>query len=651
MSRLYERTPDRPVRWRARVGAVALVGVLTPAISAAAGPPAPRVASYEIDARLEPDARSVRAHQILRWRNTTTLPASALYFHLYLNAFANNRTTLMRETRDAAARWMERYPGEWGNLDVTAIRLAGADVTGRLEAVAPDDHNPFDRTVVRLPLDRPVEPGAEISVEFDFVARLPRLFMRAGHAAPFFFVAQWFPKVAVFENGRWRCQHYHESTEFYADFGIYDVRLTVPSDYVLGHTGIAASERDNGDGTKTVAVHAEDVHDFAWTADPRFRVVEETIDGVRVRLLIQPGHLPQTERYLGGLRAALTRYADWFGPYPYPVLTVVDPGPGGLAAGGMEYPMLITVGTTWWMPRGLREPEQVAVHEFGHQYWYGIVANNELDEAWLDEGINSYVEGRIMDEAYGPGSVIDFLGLRVGAVSLQRFGYLAAPSFDPITRPAYDMLDHRSYRSVTYSKTALVLDTLDRQLGGNRLRDALRAYYQAWRFRHPTGADWRASIAASVGESLDGYFAQTLDGTGVLDYAVESIDVYAVPPAVGIGLPAAPERPADRDAVYHSEVVVTRRGDVRMPVEIVIGFEDGSETRERWDGVDRWHRFESEGATRAAYAIVDPGNKLPLDVDRLNNSRMVSPGTAGIVRIAGRWGLWLQNFLHALTSF
>ncbi len=651
MARLSGLTGNERARVSVRTIVTAVVCALATVSMAEDVPLSARVTSYRIDARLDPAARTVTAHQLLHWRNTTAVPATDLYFHLYLNAFSNNRTTLMREMPDRVEWWTKRFPDEWGGIDVTAIHLAGADVTNRLEAVAGPGDNPFDRTVVRLPLDRPVPPGGDVEVDFDFAVRLPHVFMRSGHSAPFFFVAQWFPKLGVFENGRWTCRPYYATTEFFADFGTYDVRLTVPTDYVVGHTGTNQGERDNGDGTKTVAVHADDVHDFAWTADPRFRVIEDEIGQVHVRVLMQPGHRAQTDRYLGALRVAMERYAAWFGPYPYPVLTVVDPGPGGLAASGMEYPMLITVGTTWWMPRGLRFPERIAVHEFGHQYWYGIVANNELDDAWMDEGINSYVEGRIMDEVYGAGtSYLDFLGLRLGSAAFDRLSYLANPSFDPITRPAYEMLDPGSYRSVTYAKTALVLDTLDRRLGGDRLREALRSYYEAWRFRHPNGADWRAAIARSVGEDLDGFFAQTLDGTGVLDYAVVSMDVREVPPAEGIGVP--PEEPghAGERARYRSEIVVGRLGDVQMPVEIAVVFENGGEMRETWDGIDRWHRLESVGTQRAEYAVVDPGEKLPLDVNRLNNSRMEEPATRGIVRLAGRWGLWLQSLLHALTS-
>ena len=620
--------------------------------SAAAAPElAPRVASYTIDVVLDPTARAVSGTAVVHWRNPSRTPTDELFFHLYLNAFANSRTTLMTGMREEADRFLSRYPDAWGRIDLAAIHIGERDVSGALEFVSPDDGNPYDRTVARLPLARPVRPGETIDVRFDFVARLPRLFMRSGHAAPFFFVAQWFPKIAVFKDGHWHVHQYHAASEFFADFGVYDVSLTVPADYVLGYTGEARGEHDNGDGTKTVTVHAEDVHDFAWTADPRFRVIEERIGDVRVRLLVQPHHLVQAPRYLGALRAAMTRYAEWFGPYPYPALTVVDPGPGGRAAGGMEYPTLITVGTAWWMPAGVRLPEAVTVHEFGHQYWYGMVANDEVNEAWLDEGINSYVEGLIMDDTYGAEhSYIDFLGLGVGSLALQRFGYLAAGEWDPIDKPSFKMLDRDSYHSTVYDKAALTLRTIERTLGDARLREALREYFTTWRFRHPTSREWRELVDARIEENLAPLFSQLFDGTGVLDYAVARVEVREVPPLRPASQEEAGGVPPAEPPRYRSEVVVERRGEVRMPVDIVVTFDDGSETRESWDGLDRWYRIDVTGTRQAVYAVVDPDDKLALDVNRLNNSRMRTPGTRGVVSLAGRCGLWVQGALLALSG-
>ena len=161
----------------------------------------------------------------------------------------------------------------------------------------------------------------------------------------------------------------------------------------------------NGDGTKTLTYHSEDVHDFSWSASPTFTDVEDSWTGsageVKIHILMSPGHLGTTKRYLQALKGTLHLFGEWYGPYPYDRITVIDPPHGGLDAGGMEYPTLVTAGTSWFVPKGLLLPEGVLEHEFGHQYWYGMVATNEFEDAWLDEGINSYTEVKIMNELYG----------------------------------------------------------------------------------------------------------------------------------------------------------------------------------------------------------------------------------------------------------
>jgi hypothetical protein len=640
------------VHGRLTTGCIALAVCL--AAAAAAEPLSLRIANYDIDARLDVAQHTITAREVLTWRNTSSESVADLYFHLYLNAFANNRSSLMREAGEAIEDWQRDKPDGWGQQAISRFVVDDSDRTAAIEWVHPDDDNVEDRTVIRVPLEHPIAAGASARIEVDFTAKLPKIFARAGYAGPFHFIAQWFPKIGVYDGGAWNCHQYHLTTEFFADFGVYDVRLTVPGDSVVGATGERQDEHDNGDGTKTLRYHAEDVHDFAWTVDPRFIEVTDHFDAVTLRLLLQPHHVTQAARHLDAVKAAMLRYRDWFGAYPYSQLTIVDPAPGGNGAGGMEYPTLITVGTSWWMPAGLRFPELVTIHEFGHQYWYGMVANNEFEAAWLDEGINSYVEGLIMDERYGPqGSYIDVSGLRVDGIAARRAGYLAAPSHDPLTRYAWQFLDRRSYSSITYAKTALLLATLERYLGGDRLRVALRHYFERWRFQHPTARDFIEAINESTGEDLWWYFDETIYGTATLDYAVTRVETEDALEFAGAHVPATTGEepaPAPKEKRYRNQVVVERLGDMRMPVEVTVSFEDGTETAEWWDGNDRWRRFEYVGTQRVDYAVVDPRHKLPLDVNLTNNSRMRDQATRGVIRLAGRWGFWFQNLLHVLTG-
>ncbi len=281
-----------------------------------------------------------------------------------------------------------------------------------------------------------------------FKATFPEVIARTGYKRTFLLAGQWFPKVGVWWNGSWNCHQFHAMTEFFADFGTYDVKVTLPKDYVIGATGVQVADNDNGNGTKTVAYHAEDVHDFAWTADPNFKVVENQFDGsvgpVKIRLLTYDSHESQWQPYIDCVLKSMKRFDDWYGPYPYAQLTVVDPPHGASEAGGMEYPTFITGDSGWFIPKGIHLIDLVTEHEFGHQYWYGMVATNEFENGWLDEGINSYTEVKVLDNFYGENaSVLNILGAQLGERELQRLGYLGSPDIDSLARSSYTRHERR----------------------------------------------------------------------------------------------------------------------------------------------------------------------------------------------------------------
>ena len=230
-----------------------------------------------------------------------------------------------------------------------------------------------------------------------------------------------------------------------------------------------------------------------------------------------------------------------------------------------------------------------------------------------------------------------------------------AAQHDPMVRRAWQFLDRSSYSAITYSKTALVLDTLDNYLGDDALRHALAAYFQRWRFRHPHGTDFLAAVNESVGQDLGWYFRQVIPTTHVLDYAVTRVAAAEVRGSAGYAfahghVEEQTPAPESRERRYRNEVVVERLGAVRMPVDVQILFDDGTVSNERWDGRSRWKRFEYTGPQRVEWAVIDPQHTMPLDINYLNNSRMRESGTRGIVRVASRWGFWFQNLVYFLTG-
>jgi Peptidase family M1 domain len=626
------------------------------------------IASYEISCRLDPERKTVSGSLILTWANRTTRPASTLQFHLYLNAFRNTRSTFWREHR--GRRGSRTIPDSWGSIEILRLALSsdGTDLLPAMRFIAPDDGNPDDRTVVEVDLPRPIAPGQTVGLSMDFVSRLPRVSVRTGYKGDFFLVAQWFPKIGVFEEGGWNCHQFHSNSEFFADFGDYDVTIEAPSRYKgkIGATGVRVSERETSDGRVFYRFRQESVHDFAWTADPDFRVLrdifrEPGIADVDIQLFLQPEHLGQAERYSKAVKAGLAGYGRVLGPYPYPTLTVVDPPWGARGVGGMEYPTFITAYTSLIAPASILSPEKVTIHEFGHQYFYGLLASNEFEEPWLDEGFTTYMTDRVVKGAYGDGhsyiSVFDVrfpLGIDVRLPLDGNRRYFLHATADPLGIPSWKYRDREIYQALVYSKTALALATIERIVGTPAMDRALRLYADRWRFHHPKTRDFVAALSEATGLDQQWLFDRTFFSSGTVDYAVaEAISAPPKPPRglfekdgrLSEGPPPSLARPKG----YDSLVTVVRKGDVALPVDVLLRFEGGKSYRSRWDGEARWKRFRVEGGPRLLDALVDPDEKILLDTDRTNNGRRPE----GDPRAASRWTaravFWLQNLFDFAT--
>jgi hypothetical protein len=653
------------------------------AAAAAAQGRSPRNANYSIDVELDPASRTVTGRQVLTWRNITRQPTSELRFHLYWNAWANTESTWMRGLARAAAdplyagarRPGSRFRDPWGWIDITAIRLLGTapapitDLTGAGEFIAPDDGNADDRTLLRVPLPRAVAPGESIALEMAWTSRVPRTFARTGVIGRFFFLAHWFPKVAVLEDSGWNAHQFHFATEFFADYGSYDVRITVPQGWVVGATGREQQRLDGPGGRTTHRYVQDDVHDFAWTTGPalievRDRFEHAGLPPVDLRLLLQPEHAGQADRHFVAAKATLLDYGQWFGAYPYGHLTIVDPA-WGSGAGGMEYPTLVTAGTRWLAPRGVLQPESVTIHEVGHQFWYGLVGSNEFEHAWLDEGVNSYAQGLVIERGFEPHFVSErFFGGFVPWVyrdipitraegEPRRSGYLRAPATDVPATPTWQYSPGTA-AIISYHKTALWLQTLERMIGWPALQRGLALFFERHTFRHPTPADFFAAVGEGAGTDL-GWFFDEVHGTArVVDYGVERLTSERQAPA-GYALRDGSRVPLDdRRATaetYTTELVVRRHGDAVLPVDIIVRFADGYEVEARWDGREAWRLWRWERAARAVSAEVDPQRVLLLDVNLTNNSYTLQPERHRAARAwAARWMIWLQDALITWTS-
>jgi hypothetical protein len=572
------------------------------------------IASYEIDVTLDPEAKTLTGHEAITYVNSTDEPIPDLVFHLYLNAFSGLDTVYMEETGGSL-----RDPG-W--MEIDEIRL-GDGTPLSLEATGEDAaKDPKRATLVRANLPRSVAPGESVEVNVDFHAKLPRVFARTGYAGDFFMVGQWFPKLGVWEEGAWNAHVFHANSEFYADFGTYDVAITLPAEYVTAGTGLPVETTAHDDGTKTVRYHAEDVIDFAWAASPHFEKASREVDGTEILYVYLPEHESTVERALDAAELAVTSFGDWYGRYPYERLTVVDVPDDGMGAGGMEYPTLVTAGQAPGplAMESFRMLELVIVHEVGHQWWQSMVAFNEAEEPWLDEGFTDYSATRAMAERYGSGrSILDLGGLEVGYLDARRAEYMSSPRV-PMYGRAWDFRG-QEYSIATYAKPVLALTTLEGVLGEETMLDLMRTFFQRYRFAHPTTEDFRAVAEEVAGQDLTWFFDGLVYGDGVLNYTVTDLDAHSV--------------------------TLTRQGDLAIPTEVLVTFCDGSAVTEPWDGAET-ERTLSYPDGAVCRAEIDPEREVMIDLAWFDNglSRRVQP--IPWLALVSRWVGTLQSALLSL---
>lgn len=661
-----------------------------------------RIVEYRIDARLELDSKRqpsiVKGRELLTWKNDSPDTVSDLQFHLYLNAFKNQKSTFYRESGgqlrgDSAGR------ANWGWIDVASMKIAGGeDLTAKFEFIHPDDDNADDQTVLHVALSHPIAPGASITLDISFTSQLPRVFARTGYLDRFALVGQWFPKIGVWESvgdrgatrAGWNCHQFHADSEFYADFGTYDVRLTVPASEIVGATGKQQGDPvSNPDQTKTYHFAQADVHDFAWTVSPEFvrvarafKAAEQTsaaeidhwasvlglprdqieLKDVEVILLLQPEHRAQVERHFRAAFNAIKYFGLWYGKYPYDTLTIVDPPYNGEGAGGMEYPTFITAGTSWWPGRD-QNPEEVIVHEFGHQYWYGMAANNEFEESWLDEGFVTYSTNKVLQTAYGDNVFpMAFFGVPMFYAPVQfprplgdRILTLRGPFADPILTPAWKFSDRESYAINSYPRSGITLATLEGYLGEDTMARVMREYFHRYKFHHPTTQNFIDTVNRITGQDNDWFFDQFVKRTGTLDYRIDAVTSESVKAKLGLydkdgKRVEVKEDQAPAEPGYVTEISVRRDGEAYFPVELRAVFEDGSVINDQWDGRDRWHRFKYTTRSRLRYATIDPDNKILLDANIVNNSYTMQSRSGAAWRWASAVHYWTDVLLQFFAS-
>ncbi len=650
------------------------VSALRPESERGRVPEKARVADYVIDASLDADEHRITGSARITWHNRSSKSVRTLPFHLYMNAFRAEDTTWMREARGSHRGQKQAEEGSWGYIDVKGVNLVDSPSTADLghPEVRAQQPQPLswsedsDPSTMQVELLQPISPGQTVVIEIDFVTQLPEVFARTGYADDFHMVGQWYPKIGVLDPVRgWQTHTFTLNSEFFADFGDYEVSLDVPADMVVGASGILVAEEATGEGRRRLRYAASMVHDFAWAADPEFVEVRSSWHGIRIRQLMRPDLAADADRHEAALKAALKSMEGRFGAYPWSTITVIHPPADAGGAQGMEYPTLFTTSiiadrSPWWALVGFDERASgvfTTIHEFGHQYFQGLLASDEFREPWLDEGMNTTSNVLALHDWQGSDAWL----VRLGSQSFTQDDaiFLSGGSrsrLDPVRGSADSYLAlTRSFGSTVYRKTAATMLSLRYLTGVTEFDRAMRLYAETWRFGHPTGDDLIDLLVREIGPTitlrsqgdvppiewdLDDFLRQAMETTDGVDFAIIEAKNRRRGGELGWhrddegllvdGDKPPPSTPLDEldDDELEGIVIIERKGGLRMPIELKVDFAEGTSQRLWWDGQDRYHVFTWPGR-RLKRIQLDPDEHNLLESARTNNLRYADEPPAG----------------------
>ncbi|TXF88498.1 M1 family metallopeptidase [Neolewinella aurantiaca] len=498
-------------------------------------------ADFIIDAKLDDERHELHAHLKLTYTNNSPDSISVIPFHFWPKAYSSDETEFaQQQLRNGKTDFHFSEQRQRGTLDSLKFVVNGTAAEHKFRRDAPD--------VADVLLPGAIPPGGSAVIETPFRVKIPASFSRLGHVGQSYQITQWYPKPAVYDKNGWHPMPYLDQGEFYSEFGNFTLHLTLPENYVVGATGVlqnpdernwllkkaeadrvhlniskAAGELSDGfvretfptssERTKTLTWQAEQVHDFAWFADKRFRVLHDTLqlaereDAIHVWSMFTATEAGLWVKSTDYIKRATRFYSEQVGTYPYPQVTGVQSALS--AGGGMEYPMITVIGRSG-SAAGL---DRVLAHEIGHNWFYGILASNERAHPWMDEGLNSFYEHRYMAKFWPDRPAgIELANLQIDYDRLG-YHYLARQGKDQAPDTRSDSLSQYNYWLQAYSKPALALKELEAHAGTEAFDRAMRAYYADWKFRHPQPDDFFSTINESLGLETEPWFREAFTTT------------------------------------------------------------------------------------------------------------------------------------------
>ncbi len=619
---------------------------------------------YSIKANLDEQTGIISGTEKLIYLNNSTDDLEFAYFHLYQNAFqpGSYYDNLQKNTGQKPKYGL--YESQMLGTKIETITVEGVSVTTEL-----------DNTILKVILPHKLKSGQSVTFNINFktyfdnsgnVRRRMKTFNSSGYKH--FDGVHWYPRICVYDRKFGWTTDQHLGHEFYGDFGTYDVELTFSSNYVVGATGFLLNRSEvlppalrkqldiknfaaklwnspaseiipyKHEERKTWKYHAENVHDFAFTADPTYRIGEAEWNGIKCYALSQESHAAGWQNAADYVAKIIKTYSEDFGMYTYHKMIVAD------ARDGMEYPMLTLDGGFDPSYRGL------FAHEVGHNWFFGQVGNNETYRAMLDEGFTTFITGWCLEKLEGD----TISNNQYKSAYLRKFKKPVTEglerSYDiylkaAMSKKAPPINVHSDYfnegprhgggyREV-YFKTATMLKNLQYVLGDELFQKAMQHYFAQWKICHPYIIDFRNSIIHYTGFDLNWFFDQWINTSKNIDYAVKSIRKTREP--------------------NRYLITFKRIGEMQMPIDFEVTANDGKKysfyipntwwvkkTDAQilpkwigWDAIKPYYTASVDIPTGIQKVRIDPSNRMA-DINMLNNSNNLEITTSFDHRLSNR---------------
>jgi len=515
--------------------------------------------SYQIEVKLDDKNHTLNGFESFTYKNNSPQTLDVIYMHVWPNAYKNKETALAQQLkRNDGDKIAKAEAKDLGFIDSLDFKVNGNQVKW--------DYDPKHIDIVVLHLASPLAPGQQIQISTPFKVKIPSgSLSRLGHIGQSYQITQWYPKPAVYDQNGWNAMPYLNQGEFYSEFGDFDVKITVPANYVVGATGelqtaseiaflndkvneskkklekLLNQETDRSKNFpesatewKTIQYKQDRVHDFAWFADKRFLVLKGEVvlphskETVTTWAMFTRQNAKLWSNALEYLHDGTYYYSLWNGDYPYKHVTAID---GTISAGGgMEYPMITVIGNS----SSKEELEVVIVHEVGHNWFYGILGSNERVHGWMDEGLNTLNEMRYVQTKYPDNTRFSDMvaGGRFHLGDLDHhdsgdimYRSLASFGLDQPLETHSDDFSSFNYGAIMYQKTGVIFFYLMDYLGAEKFDAAMSAYYQQWKFKHPQPADLQKTLETQTGKDLNWLFKDLIQTTKHIDYKVKTVQI------------------------------------------------------------------------------------------------------------------------------